>query len=90
MATLTETRIQQIQDKLSKALAPTALSIIDESAGHHGHAGAATGLGYFAITISSEAFTGKNLVVCHRLIYEALGDMMQTDIHAFRIHIQNN
>ena len=87
MTTLTEQRIQRMQEKLHAALAPHTLTIIDESAPHQGHAGAATGLGYFAITIGSKAFAGKGLVECHRLVYQALGEMMQTDIHALRIII---
>lgn len=85
MTTLTEERVQGMQEKLSAALSPDTLSIVDESAPHQGHAGAATGLGYFAVTISSPAFAGKSLLECHRLVYQALGDMMQTDIHALRI-----
>lgn len=88
MITVTEQRSQRIQEKLHTALAPHTLSIVDESAPHQGHAGAATGLGYFAVTISSPTFTGKSLVECHRLVYEALGDMMQTDIHALRIIVE--
>jgi BolA protein len=89
MTTLTEQRIQSIEEKLNTALAPSTLMIIDESAPHQGHAGAATGLGYFAVTIASKEFMGKGLVECHRLVYQALGAMMQTDIHALRIIIKN-
>jgi len=88
MTTLTEERCQRMQEKLFKALAPDTLTIVDESAPHQGHAGAATGLGYFAVKIGSPAFTGKSLVECHRLVYEALGNMMQTDIHALRIIVE--
>ncbi len=88
MSTTTEQRIQRMQEKLQSALAPHALTIVDESAPHQGHAGAATGLGYFAITIGTKAFVGKGLVERHRLVYQALGDMMQTDIHALRIIIK--
>ena len=88
MTTGMEERSQRIEDKLTMALSPSILNIDDESAGHHGHAAAATGLGYFAVTIGSPAFTEKNLLACHRLVYEALGDMMQTDIHALRIIVK--
>ena len=85
---ITQERTERIQEKLQTALSPSILNILDESAQHHGHAAASTGLGYFAITISSPLFAGKSLVECHRLVYQALGDMMQTDIHALRIIIQ--
>ncbi len=89
MTTITEQRIQRIREKLETTHSPSSLTIVDESAPHQGHAGAATGLGYFAVTVAAAAFVGKNLVDCHRLIYQALGDMMQTDIHALRITIKN-
>ena len=85
MTNQTERRSKRMQEKLEHALAPTILTIIDESIQHHGHANAATGLGYFAVHIASLAFLDKSLVECHRLVYAALGDMMQTDIHALRI-----
>ena len=89
MPTITEQRIQRMQEKLHTALAPHTLAIIDESVQHYGHANASTGLGYFAITIGAKEFTGKGLVECHRLVYQALGDMMQTDIHALRIIVKH-
>ena len=88
MTTGIEQRNQRIEDKLNTALAPHTLSIVDESAAHQGHAGATTGLGYFAVTIGSPAFIEKSLLECHRLVYQALGDMMQTDIHALTIIVK--
>ncbi len=80
-------RISQIEARLKQALNPEKLSIEDEGYQHVGHAGAQTGLGYFAITIRAEALKGKSRVEQHRLIYQAIGDMMQTDIHALRISV---
>lgn len=73
---------------LTAALSPTELEIIDESHLHAGHAGARSGRGHYALRIRSAAFDGKNPVQCHRMVYAALGDMMQTDIHALSIKAQ--
>lgn len=70
------------------ALQPEKLNILDEGHQHLGHAGAQSGLGYFAISISAPALKGKSRVEQHRLIYQAVGDMMQTDIHALRINVE--
>lgn len=85
-----EERIIFIRQALTAALTPTHLEIIDESAKHHGHPGAKTGLGHFAIKIASPTFNNKNQITCHRMIYAALGNLMQTDIHALRINISPN
>ena len=74
-----------IQKKLYQALAPTFLDVIDEGDQHRGHAN--EGAGHFAVRISSPLFKNKPLVECHRLIYAALGDTMQNEIHALRIEI---
>ena len=68
--------------RLTAALAPTDLSVIDEGHKHVGHVGARDGRGHFAVTIVSAAFAGKSPLERHRLVYAALGDLMQTDIHA--------
>jgi BolA protein len=69
-----------------EALAPVKLELRDESAQHAGHAGARpSGGSHWQLTIVSEAFRGKNAVARHRMVYEALGDLMKRDIHALRI-----
>ena len=68
------------------ALRPVALDLRDESAQHAGHAGARpSGGSHWQLTIVSEAFRGKTPVARHRMVYEALGDLMHRDIHALRI-----
>ena len=59
--------------------------MIDESHRHAGHEGARDGRGHFAVEIVSEAFAGLAPLARHRRVYEALGTMMQTDIHALSI-----
>jgi len=68
------------------ALTPVALELQDESGQHAGHAGARpSGGSHWRLTIVSEAFRGKDAVARHRMVYEALGDLMKRDIHALRI-----
>jgi BolA protein len=63
-------------------LAPLELTIEDESALHAGHAGAAAGGGHYRMTLVSAAFAGQPRVARHRLVYDALADLMRREIHA--------
>ncbi len=68
------------------ALNPVSLELLDESAQHAGHAGARpSGGSHWQLTIVSDAFRGKSAVARHRMVYEALGDLMKQDIHALSI-----
>jgi BolA protein len=78
-------RMDEIRQRLSQALEPTELEIIDESHLHKGHAGARDGRGHFRVRIKSSHFTNLSSIQKHRLIYEAVGDLMETDIHALSI-----
>ncbi len=80
-------RIAIIQSRLRAKLDPPILEVTDESHLHAGHAGARDGRGHFHIRIASDRFKGLGPVARHRLIYEALGDLLTTDIHAVRITI---
>jgi BolA protein len=73
----------EIRQRL-QALAPSTISIEDESAQHAGHAGAKDG-GHYRLVIVSDRFQGLNAVARHRLIYQSLGDLMQKGIHALAI-----
>ena len=67
-------------------LNPVTLELRDESEQHAGHAGARpSGGSHWQLTIVSDAFRGKSAVARHRMVYEALGDLMKRDIHALRI-----
>ena len=67
-------------------LAPSQLDLVDESAQHAGHAGAAPGGNtHWRLTIVSAAFAGKPTVARHRMVYQALGELMQHPIHALAI-----
>lgn len=82
---MTAERVQRIREALISELAPDDIDVIDESHKHIGHAGARSGLGHFAVVIRSARFAGQSLLERHRLVYDALGDMMRTDIHAVSI-----
>ncbi|AJP57763.1 BolA family protein [Pandoraea vervacti] len=75
---------QQIEARLTAALSPLELALVNDSARHAGHAGAASG-GHYNVRIVSAAFTGRNRVARHRLVYDALADLMQNGIHALAI-----
>ncbi len=81
-------RVERIEAALRTAFAPQRLEVEDDSHRHAGHAGARDGRGHFNVSIVSEAFAGKAPLARHRAVYAALGEMMQTDIHALAIKAQ--
>ena len=81
-------RVEAIRERLTAQLAPRSIEVIDESHKHAGHEGARDGRGHFAVRIVSAAFEGVNLLARHRLVYDALGTLMQTDIHALSLKAQ--
>jgi BolA protein len=78
---MAERTMSEMRDRLA-VLAPLELTIEDESALHVGHAGAASGGGHYRMTLVSAAFAGQPRVARHRLVYDALADLMQREIHA--------
>jgi len=79
-------RAGEMRRRLEQALVPENLEIVDDSAQHVGHAGAQGGGGHYTVTIVSPAFNGRAAVERHRLVYQALGDLMGRDIHALSIN----
>lgn len=77
-------REKMIREKLESAFSPTRLEIIDESHKHAGHAGAQGG-GHYIVHVISDAFTGKSTIQRHRMVYDAMGDLMNTEVHALSI-----
>jgi BolA protein len=65
-------------------LEPLRLEVIDDSALHAGHAGAREG-GHYRLLIVSPLFSGKTTLQRHRIIYDALGELMRSRIHALSI-----
>jgi BolA protein len=82
---VSEPRLARIRAALESGLQPCALELEDESHRHAGHAGARDGRGHFRVRVVSEAFAGKLPLARHRIVYAALGELMQTDIHALSI-----
>ena len=68
------------------ALEPVSLELVDESAQHAGHSGSRPGGGtHWRLAIVSQRFTGQPTVARHRMVYQALGELMQDPIHALAI-----
>ncbi len=65
-------------------LAPQTLEITDDSHRHAGHAGAREG-GHYRLLIVSRQFCGRSTLARHRLVYDAVGDLMRNGIHALVI-----
>jgi len=78
-------RIERIRESLQRALLPQQLDIEDESHRHVGHAGARDGRGHFRVRIVASDFAGMPLIKRHQRVYAALGELMQTDIHALAL-----
>lgn len=82
---MTAARVAQIRQRLTDAFAPESLDVEDDSHQHAGHEGAKSGLGHFSVSIVSAHFNGMPVLARHRAVYAAMGEMMQTDIHALAI-----
>ncbi len=78
----TRERIERI---LRRRFDPVHLELRDDSARHAGHAGAAAGGGHFEALIVSRVFEGLALLEQHRLVNEALGDLIGKEIHALTL-----
>jgi len=83
---VTSPREEQIRERLQRAFDPLELMIRDQSQLHIGHEGARDGKGHFDVTVVSQAFAGVNRVQRHRMVYDALRDLLESDIHALRIN----
>lgn len=81
-------RAAAIRGRLQAVFQPLALEVVDDSHRHAGHEGAKDGRGHFSVRIVSLAFTGKPPLARHRMVYAALGGLMETDIHALQIQAQ--
>lgn len=83
-------RVERIRAALLAAFPGARLDVLDESHLHAGHAGAATGRGHFRVKVETPDFKGMPLLARHRAVYAALGEMMQTDIHALAIEARES
>jgi len=78
-------RIEAIRQRIVRQLSPEQVDIQDESSLHRGHAGAAAGGGHFRIRIISASFVNQSLLERHRMVYQAVNDLMPAEIHALSI-----
>ncbi len=74
-----------IEATLRRTFEPQHLEVHDESHLHRGHPGAAAGGGHYRVTLVSRCFAGHPRLARHRMVYEALGDAMKSDIHALAV-----
>jgi BolA family transcriptional regulator, general stress-responsive regulator len=75
-----------LRERLTSALAPESLEVIDDSHRHLGHAGARPeGESHFRVVVVASRFAGISRLERQRLVYAALGDLMASDIHALQI-----
>lgn len=82
---MAEATVERIRARLTAALAPTELAIVDDSALHAGHPGARGGGGHYRVRVVSPLFKDVPRVARHRLVYDALAEMMQREIHALAL-----
>lgn len=75
-------RATQIQEQLTRALSPSHLEVLDESANHAVRPGAES---HFKVVVVSPAFEGKSRVARHKLVYEAVGATIRDGLHALAI-----
>ncbi len=72
--------------RLNSALDPTRVELIDDSQQHRGHGGYnPAGESHFTLRIESAVFAGKTRVQRQRMIYAALGDLLESRVHALSI-----
>jgi len=84
--TAAPTVADHIRERLSRALTPAALEVVDESHLHKGHMGARPeGETHFRVRIVAQAFAGKPRVARQRLVFKALAELMDNPIHALAL-----
>lgn len=78
-------RVDIIQQRITAALQPAGLEVIDDSHLHAGHAGAKNGAGHYRAIIVSDSFADLNTLARHRQVYALFSDMMPHEIHALSL-----
>jgi BolA protein len=76
----------RIREKLTKAFAPAALEIVNDSGRHAGHAGSPqTGESHFSIKVVSSVFAGKSRLERHRMVNDVLAEELAGKVHALAV-----
>ncbi|HET7756547.1 MAG TPA: BolA family protein [Steroidobacteraceae bacterium] len=83
MGAASEQVMAQMRAALERALAPSALEIVDDAPRHAGHA--AAGGGHFRVMLVAEGFRGRSRLERHRMVYAALAPLLKASVHALNI-----
>ena len=83
---MSDDRVAKIERLLATAFEPIEMLVKDQSHLHVGHAGARSGKGHFDVKIVSNKFAGQGRITRHRMVYDALGSFIESDIHALSIN----
>jgi BolA protein len=83
---MSDDRVAKIEQLLAAAFEPIEMLVKDQSHLHAGHAGARSGKGHFNVKIVSDKFAGQSRIARHRMVYDALGSFIDSDIHALSIN----
>ena len=76
----------ELTRRLEAALSPVELTLQNDSDQHAGHAGHdGSGESHFSLLVVSDAFAGLNRVQRQRLVFQAVGDLMDGRVHALQI-----
>jgi len=85
---MTANRVERIRTRLEQVFSPNELEVFDESHLHEGHVGAKDGKGHYRVYIVSDQFVRIRPLERHRMVFKALGEMMEKDIHALSVVAQ--
>ncbi len=85
---MTANRVERIRTRLEEVFSPKELEVFDESHLHEGHVGAKDGKGHYRVYIVSDQFVRTRPLERHRMVFKALGEMMEKDIHALSLVAQ--
>lgn len=87
MNTVAKERVELIKARITQALAPSHLEVLDDSDQHIGHAGHQGGGRHFSVVVQASCLEGLSRVAAHRKVYELFDDLMPHQIHALKIKI---
>lgn len=77
---------REMEELLTRALAPTRLRVINDSANHRGHSGDdGSGESHFTVVVEAAAFIGKSRLERQRMVNRVLGDLPGNRVHALAI-----
>jgi BolA protein len=84
------TRAEKIEAALQRAFAPRVLQVVDDSEAHRGHAGFQEGgESHFNVRVESEKFQGVSRIARHRMVHDAIGKDLMSEIHALALTLRD-